>query len=86
MSCGIDASQEREAYHGHECPVCGAHWIHGSRRCDIALESRCMSCGEESSMYDGGPGKIDEPEEEPTPVEEPVEEGEEPVEDPAEVK
>lgn len=97
MPCGMpDRSQEREAYHNHECPVCGAYWIHGSRQCRVSeLEARCMNCAEESSTsvgreeieMSGGPGNIEEPAEEaPAPQEEPKERDDGDAGDDAEVK
>lgn len=36
--------EEREAYHWHDCGVCGREWEHGSRRCDGVREKECEDC------------------------------------------
>ena len=42
--------EEREGYHWHDCPVCGAEWEHGSRRCESGREMRCEGCEVEEDV------------------------------------
>lgn len=57
----MEWSEEREAYHQHECPRCGEEWEHGSRQCDGAREKGCWECTPREEQMMGGPGKIEEP-------------------------
>jgi hypothetical protein len=44
--------EEREGWHWHDCPVCGAEWEHGSRRCNVAGEMKCEGCGGDEEELD----------------------------------
>jgi len=54
-----DDIEEREASHQHYCSRCGREWGHWSRTCNGGEDMKCMECDE------GGPGKIEEPEDVP---------------------